>query len=62
MVLPEKLANVIRQSADGEGGAGGGSYTFNVSAIDADGVRKFFRDNAPALVSQLRKLNREFVS
>jgi hypothetical protein len=56
MVLPEKHANVIRSLADGGGSAGGGigAVHFNVTALDAKSVGRFFRDNGRSIASALQ--------
>lgn len=66
MVLPQKFANVIRNMAansQGEvgGGDGGGApVTFQVSAIDAAGVKQFFDRHGAQLVETLRGQGRSF--
>lgn len=62
MVLPAKHADVIRSLADGgiksQAQSSNVNVNFNVSAIDAAGVKKFFADNgkhiASAVASQQR--------
>lgn len=60
MVLPAKHADVIRSMAEGGGGAEGGGFApvFNISTLDAGGVRDFLMTNQAALVDALRNAHR----
>ena len=57
MVLPASQADVIRNMASGGGGSGANVH-FNVSAMDADSVKKFFAKNKTHLVKALNQASR----
>lgn len=59
MVLPRAQANVIRDLADG-GSAGGFAPVFNINAMDAQDVARFFKRHGPALVKSLDAQRRGF--
>jgi hypothetical protein len=54
MVLPANISQGLQGAISG-GGFGGGPvvHNWNVTAVDAAGVAKFFKSNAPALVAAL---------
>jgi hypothetical protein len=58
MILPAKQAEVIRGMANGKSGAGGNTY--NISAIDAAGVKKFLMRNGNLLADSLSNQARNF--
>lgn len=73
MVLPKPYANVIRDMAKGgEAGqqaagvnpaavaAGGDTYHFNISAVDARSVKRMFMDNRGAVAEAAKTYGREF--
>lgn len=73
MVLPKPYANVIRDMAKGgEVGqqaagvnpaavaAGGDTYHFNISAVDARSVKRLFMDNRGAVAEAAKTYGREF--
>lgn len=73
MVLPKPYANVIRDMAKGgEAGqqaagvnpaavaAGGDTYHFNISAVDARSVKRLFMDNRGAVAEAAKTYGREF--
>lgn len=69
MVLPRGEAAVIRAMANGQNGgassdvpvaAGGDQFHFNVSALDARSVERFFRDHGQSLVKALKEQGRNF--
>ena len=54
-VLPANIAGPMRDFFSGGGQGGGDNYnvTFNVSAMDAGGVQRFFNQNGPALAKAI---------
>lgn len=60
MVLPERHADVIRDLADGGGGARGDNYHFTIQALDARSVARLFKDHGGELVKALRSQARDF--
>lgn len=73
MVLPKPYANVIRDMAKGgEAGqqaagvnpaavaAGGDTYNFNISAVDARSMKRMFMDNRGAVAEAAKTYGREF--
>lgn len=59
MVLPAELADRIR-GLTGDGAAGGGDVHFHVSAIDAKGVKEFFREHGDKIVAAVKRGDRDF--
>jgi hypothetical protein len=53
MVLPASQADAIRNMASG-GGSGAANVSFNVSAIDADGVKRFFSQHKGAIAQTIK--------
>lgn len=60
MILPAKYADVIRGMAEGKGGAAGGNVTINIKAMDAKGVRDYFKKNSHTLAPAVRNMARNF--
>ena len=58
-VLPAALAKTYRELAAGGGGGGGSNVTLNISAVDAQGVRRLLLDNGPALAEAIGKAARD---
>jgi len=59
MVLPAKHADTIRALGEGgASGAGGDTYHLNVSAVDAQGVKRLLIDNPAALAAGMRNARR----
>jgi hypothetical protein len=59
MVLPANLADAVRgMTAD----SGGGDVHLHVHAVDAQSVKRLFRDNGAALVQAMRAQKRNFSS
>lgn len=61
MILPASISNHIRASmrAGGDAQGGGGDthnhyHSYNISAVDGDSVRKFFRNHRGAMSSQIK--------
>lgn len=61
MVLPAAQADAVRDMA-ANGGASGGDVHLHVHAIDAAGVRDYFKRNSHTLAPGLRQLARNFTS
>jgi hypothetical protein len=51
MVLPANISQGLQDVIGGGAGAGTTTHNWHVSAVDAAGVAKFFKSNAPALVA-----------
>jgi hypothetical protein len=61
MVLPAALADRIRAMTDGgAGGGSGGDVHFNVTAIDAKGVKQFFDQHGDHIVRVIKGKQRDF--
>jgi hypothetical protein len=58
MVLPAEHAETIRGMAGG--GGGGTTVNYNVTAVDANSVKKFFDKHGPAMADALRGQGRNF--
>jgi len=54
MVLPASQADVIRNMASNGNGGGSANVHFNVSAMDADGVKKFFSQHKGAIAQTIK--------
>lgn len=60
MVLPAKHADVIRNLADGGGGATSQPVSVHINAVDSAGVKRLFMDHGSALADALRGQMRNF--
>ena len=56
MVLPKEQADAVRNMT----GNGGGTYHFNVTAMDSRSVKQFLQDNAPAVAAAMKTAQRNF--
>ena len=60
MVLPKPYANMIRSMAEGGAVGGGGDVHIHVQAWDGRDVKRFLKDQGPALVASLSNQRRGF--
>ncbi|MGL4576361.1 MAG: phage tail tape measure protein [Burkholderiaceae bacterium] len=57
MILPTEQADVIRDMADGGGGAGGAMHV-TIHAVDAQSIERLFRDNPQAFAAGMKQAAR----
>ncbi len=63
MVLPAPLAEGVRNMTANNGGRGdGGDTHLHVHAVDAQSVRRLFKNNGAALMATLKQQQRNFAT